>query len=523
MLLLVILTIVTAIRIRLVNMPLERDEGEFAYGGQLLLQGLSPYKHAYTVMLKLPGTCAAYAVAMLLFGQTAVGIRVAVILVTLATALFVFLMARRIYGDFAGVVAAGAYALLSISPPTLGLDAHAAHFVMLPAVAGIFLLQNWREHIPATRVFFAGLLLGLALLMKQTGAAFGICAAVWIARNEFSRQDRSYRRMAMRLGWLAFGGLLPFFLTCLLIMLAGDWGQFWLWTIKYLVIHAGMATFTQAMHMAFENVETLFQTAPGLWSLAPAGLLLLFCESSLRPWRFFILNFVFFSALATYPGWRGHYFIQLLPATGLLAGVTAHVLWKWLVRLRMRLLSAGIFILIFVGAAGWSLIESRAVFFQLTPVQACRAIHDGNPFPEAVKIGRYLDDHCRSSAKIAVMGSEPEIYFYSRRLAATGYVDMYPLMEPQPYALEMQKQMIHEIEKNDPDYIVVVSNNYSWLQQANSPMLIFNWLSQYEKNHLRLVAWIDVSSRGSTKYHWSVKKNSFPPRSSNWLAIFKRR
>ncbi len=34
--LLVVLAIVTVIRIRLVNMPLERDEGEFVYGGQLM-------------------------------------------------------------------------------------------------------------------------------------------------------------------------------------------------------------------------------------------------------------------------------------------------------------------------------------------------------------------------------------------------------------------------------------------------------------------------------------------------------
>jgi len=70
-LLLVILAIVVAIRIRLLNMPLERDEGEYAYAGQLLLQGVSPYQAAYNVTLKLPGTCVAYALIMAVFGQTA--------------------------------------------------------------------------------------------------------------------------------------------------------------------------------------------------------------------------------------------------------------------------------------------------------------------------------------------------------------------------------------------------------------------------------------------------------------------
>ena len=56
------------IRVRLLEMPLERDEGEYAYAGQLLLQGIPPYELAYN--MKLPGTYFAYAAGMAVFGQT---------------------------------------------------------------------------------------------------------------------------------------------------------------------------------------------------------------------------------------------------------------------------------------------------------------------------------------------------------------------------------------------------------------------------------------------------------------------
>ena len=49
-------------------MPLERDEGEYAYAGQLMLQLIPPYQLAYN--MKLPGIYAAYAVVLKLFGQT---------------------------------------------------------------------------------------------------------------------------------------------------------------------------------------------------------------------------------------------------------------------------------------------------------------------------------------------------------------------------------------------------------------------------------------------------------------------
>ena len=66
---LLVLLFVGFIRVRLLDMPLERDEGEYAYAGQLILQGIPPYELAYN--MKLPGTYFAYALGMAVFGQTA--------------------------------------------------------------------------------------------------------------------------------------------------------------------------------------------------------------------------------------------------------------------------------------------------------------------------------------------------------------------------------------------------------------------------------------------------------------------
>ena len=178
--LLLILAVVTAIRFRLLDMPLERDEGEYAYAGQLLLQGIPPYQDVYN--MKWPGTYAMYALIMTMFGQTAGGIHAGLILVNLASAMLVFVLARRIYGDAAGAVAAGAYALLSINPATIGLAAHATHFVVLPALAGILLLQNLDDNTSLMRIFGAGLSWVLPF-EEPSGAAFGI-AAVWMVRYE---------------------------------------------------------------------------------------------------------------------------------------------------------------------------------------------------------------------------------------------------------------------------------------------------------------------------------------------------
>lgn len=124
------LLLAVTVRVRLINLPLERDEGEYAYAGQLMLQGIPPYQLAYN--MKLPGVYAAYAGIMGLFGETIAGIHTGVLLVNVATIVLLFLLGRRLMDSRAGGVAAASYALLSVSPSMLGLAGHATHFVVLP-------------------------------------------------------------------------------------------------------------------------------------------------------------------------------------------------------------------------------------------------------------------------------------------------------------------------------------------------------------------------------------------------------
>jgi hypothetical protein len=520
-----VLLIVMVIRIRLLDTPLERDEGELAYGGQLMLQGVSIYKGAYTDALKFPGTCAANALAMLLFGQTTAGIHAAVILVTLATAVLLFVLARGVFSEAAAAAAAAGYALLSISPPSLALAAHATHFVMLPAVAGIFLLRDPGRQSGSVRIFFAGLLLGVALLMKQTGAVFGIFAAIWLVRCEWVSKERSPRRLVVRLGCLALGGLLPFFVTCILIAFAGDWPQFWFWGFKFPAAHAGILPFKRGLETAMGQVALLFMAAPGLWSLSLLGLVLLFCAPALSTWRFFVSAFFLFSVAAVYPGWRGHYFIQLFPAAGLLCGAAFDGLSAIVMRLKIsfspRLILMPVF---FVGLAS-PLLQWSDIYFTLGPIAVSRTIYGTNPFPEAVQVGRYLAAHCPPDGRIAVLGSEPEIYFYSHRRAATGYLVTHDLMEPQPYALQMQEGMIHEIEQTNPDYVVFVHVPASWLQYSDSKTLIMDWFPKYQKQRLRLVGLIEIPSNGGPDvYRWFEGNPTEVQTSAQlWIGIFARK
>jgi len=180
------LVTVAAVRLRLLNLPLERDEGEYAYAGQLMLQGIPPYQLAYN--MKFPGTYAAYAAIMALFGQTPAGIHFGLLCLTTLTALMLFWLGKKVLDPTAGIVAASAYAVLAASPAMLGLAGHATHFCAFFAVAGLCAMWRARQSRDWRVILAAGFLFGMGILMKQQAALIAVWASlawtVWCFRGE---------------------------------------------------------------------------------------------------------------------------------------------------------------------------------------------------------------------------------------------------------------------------------------------------------------------------------------------------
>jgi hypothetical protein len=123
---------------------------------------------------------------------------------------------------------------------------------------------------------------------------------------------------------------------------------------------------------------------------------------------------------------------------------------------------------------------------------------------------------------VAVVGSEPQIYFYSGRRSATSYIYTYPLMEPTQAAGKMQQEMITQIETAKPAFMVFVRVTTSWLVQPNSTQDIFNWFEPYVSNFYKLVGVADIQPSGQTVYYWNNNAKNPSPESQFWVAVFKR-
>jgi Dolichyl-phosphate-mannose-protein mannosyltransferase len=508
------------IRFRLRDMPLERDEGEYAYVGQLMLQGIPPYQEAYA--MKLPGTYAAYAVLMAVFGQTPAGIHLGLILVNTATIMLVFLLARRLFGNLAGVVACATYALLSTSESVLGLAAHATHFVVLPALAGILILLWAIESRKWWLYFVSGLILGLAFLMKQPGIFFVLFAGLYLLKSE-AKKPLDHRGLARRAGVFSAGAILPFTLTCLWLLRAGLLGKFWFWTFVYASQYASSNSVMAAIPVLELVGPGVVSASVFVWIVAALGLTALFWDRESRPHAGFVLAFLLFSFLAVCPGFyfRGHYFILMLPAVAVLAGLAVSSGTRKAREMGINALAFAP-VLVFLAAAAYSVMKQRQFLFVDDPMTATRAVYAPSPFSEAPQIAEYILAHSSPQARIAVLGSEPQIYFYAHRRSASGYIYMYELMEEQKFAAKMQQDAIHEIEAAQPEYIVNVNVFFSWFPRPNSDRAIFQWARTYIQQHYELIGLVDLQPQGS-EFRWDDAARAHSLRSSNFVEVFRRK
>jgi hypothetical protein len=519
----IIIAITAGIRFRLLDVPLERDEGEYAYAGQLLLQGIAPYDQIYN--MKLPGIYVAYVVIMAIFGQSCTGIHLGLLVANAVIIVLLFLLVRHLTDSFAGVFAAAAFAVLSMAQSVLGIFAHAEHFVILFAIPGIFLLVLAIDRKSLVLLLAASILLGISFLMKQHGAAFIVFAGLYLLFSQLRHRPFELKPFLLRVGLFIIGVMLPFGITCLILWRVGVFEKFWFWTFVYARQYVSIVPLLTGLKILKSKIISITTSAILIWILAGIGLVALFREKKIRNRGPFIVSFSLFSFLSTCPGlfFREHYFILLLPAVALLSGFGLFGIREVLREQKATIGKDIIAVLLGLTVLFLTLYQQKKLLLAKDPRVLSRIVYGANPFPESLKIAEYIKDNSSSNDTIAILGSEPQILFYSHRRSATSYIYMYPLMEPHPYALQMQEEMIQQIETARPKFLISVNISTSWLTKTTSKKLVFDWFPQYIQQYYRLLGVIDIVSSKHTIYRWDENVVEYIPKSQSWLAVFERK
>jgi len=501
--------------------PLERDEGEFGYIAQQLLHGVPVYLSAYTQ--KLPGAYWMYELFLLLFGQSAVGIHLGLLLTNAATMALIFLTLRKSHGGLAGCAGALIYGVMALSPALLGSAGHATHFIAFFSVAGLYALLLARERVKVWLYLLSGMLFGLAFLMKQSGIFYAPLIFAFLLVDAFVLEPARRTGVAARAGAFAAGAAAPMVLTAAYYLAIGHLVTLWYWPFQLAREFGEQVGFAGALQNLRDRTREVTAGFLIVWLVGAVGLGVMLRDRSLGALRYLLATFGLAAVLSIVPGYffTTHYYIAILPFLAILVGGLLDVVARGRGERGPSLVgTAAVGATIAIGLMAGIARYEPFYTGRIPDDAAARIIYSGNPFPESVEIGQYLREHTSPGDSIAVLGSETQIYFYARRPSASRFVNAYFLTSDHPKARDMQLELIRDLDRVRPKYLVYTNSRLSWTLHENSPRDIFEWYGTSKKGY-DVEGLVEIGPGGSTAI-WGAAAAS-APRGSEYFEVLKRR
>lgn len=434
--------------------PLTPDEGEYAYAAQSLERGMAPYDHAF--IQKPPMIIYSYAVADLLCSRLFWAPRLlAALFVALATGLLGWI-ARREFGPGFGWPAMWLATPMILLPGISQFEANTEMFLLLPLLAtvAIYVYSRHRGHQPQFCFAAAGLAV-TALLYKYT--VLPLLLFLWVNWLVEVYRSKGVAFLGQCLAASLFGALLAAAAI-----------------LGYFLVHDGGATLWECT-VRFNRyyVETATFGSVGLWLnlkwfWAKWWILFIIPWAALvrpGPRLGFWLGMLLASLLCTCGSRYGQYYVLAVPFWALLTTVGISALAAPIARSlgRPQKWIEGALLLVIV----LIVILPDLAWLTYSPEEfAAQNMVETGPFLAARPAAARVAALSSPEQYVCVVGSDPEILSYARRMNSTRFITAYQLVFRSPMKRRYQQQAISDLQQHPPALIVLPT---SWLSVESPP------------------------------------------------------
>ncbi len=460
------------------DLPLERDEGGYAYIAWRMTLGETPYLDWFDQ--KPPGIFGIYRAAIGLTDAAGVAARALAALFSAVASIALFYLVRDLLGALAGWTAALLLALLSADPMIHGSIANTELF-MLPGiiVATLCVLRaSDSAQMPIATTVAAGIAIGLAMTFKQV-AALNLPFFLLVHALRVRGPER-WRRLAAFAAWLGVGVAAVWVPIFAWLQLHGALGAAIDATFLHNLAYAGALPVSRRLELLTAYGTPLLRSQAVAWTLAAVGAALLASRRD-RFAAYFLGGWALANAAGVAVGGHffPHYFQQLLPGIAALAAAAVCGARARLEPSRWRVAVLG-------GIAIAPLVLTMISFWILSPAAAIQRIYPLNSFASMPLLAKEIESISESDDAVFVFGTEPEILFYARRASATRYIYLFPVFGPFPNALERQQAVIDEVSHSLPRVMLWLPNQMFFAEGA--PQLLTSWFQRVVAREYRVHA-----------------------------------
>jgi hypothetical protein len=522
----IIICLIAYIRSNFLNVPFERDEGSYAYCGNIILDGAIPFKDIGSQ--RLPGVFYSYAVMVAIFGYTLKSLHIGFIILNIISAIIIFLIGRRLFNNAAAIACALSWALLSMNMGISGFTIQSEHIVALFALAGIYFLIKYFDNKSYYLIALSGLFFSFAFEVKQTSFFLGLFAGLLLVGKQFFVKDREYKQIILSVLIFSAAVILPVALDLFIVWKRGGWEDFNYWFFDIRKEYSSVISFDQGIEYLKMSWPGMYNNYKFIWIVSAIGSLTIFL-TSVKWWvKLAVLGFFGFGFLTVMPGnhYYGHYFLQWVPTVCISAGafffsVEEIIKTRFNLKAASRYIALGILVL-----ASFSNISAlKKYYFNTNSTQLLRQVYGLNPFPESKVIADKLNTMMKPEDKLAVFGTEIQMYFYTNKISPSRFAGSGALLEfPIKKAEEWQKEFMSDVEKANPRFLVFYSHPISWLAHPNVNNLIFPWFDKFSAEKYNLIGYADMYDN-MTNYVWApnIDLVNSPPKSQYKIFVFERK
>ena len=458
------------------NIVLERDEGEYVYAAQEILRGKLPYKDFYN--MKFPGVYYFNALIFFLFSDSLSVVKFTLLLLNFCSAFFIYRIACVWYNNQIGKLAAGIFLIFCSCFSAQGWTANAEHFVIFFGTMGIFVAGLFFTKNNILYFFLAGFFLACATICKQQGILFAVFQVIQLilSKTLFQRNRISAISFFKTLAVYVLGFSIPIGLMLIYFYEKKVLDDFYFFTVQYASSYGNQITpFKEVWHF-----RPIFWDACGFWILFFSMFYNAIKSRTFLKTHLNVILFFACSFAASSVGWyyRAHYFQFIFPAAAIMSAFMVSELkeiWKIkYVNLKSYLVLS--FIAVLILQMGYIFSDSNEkIIDKMYP-------HDYffNKKQIADKINEKFGDE---NYKIGIIGNEPEIFFYTKKQSASGFMYIYSLVEKHKFADSLTLQFFKEMENRKPEILMYFTDYKISPENPKTVNQITNWYNQFKQNY----------------------------------------
>lgn len=505
------------LRWRLLDIPLERDEGGFAYMGYSWIKG-NPLFSDY-VDVKPPLIYILYGVFESIFGTTPKGIHTGLFIFNLGFTITFYFYIKQKFSFGTAMISSLVFILLSSLPNVFGFAAHATQLLLWPTIGGIWLLDYSLKQSKIFWLIPAGILLGIAFLIKQQAIGFMLFAGFYLTYILLI-QEKNWKKWLISGSVLTSSAVLPYILCILWFYASGRLNNFWYWTYTWPSQFAATQTgnidiFNMMYGMVTRNIEYF-------WYLGLVGIILSFFDKWSSENKVFagLLTFFGFAALSVGFHYYPHYFVLLLPAISLGVGLAFRFVYtKINLVTQNTMLTYPVITVVFFMMFYSHYKPQKGYFTKTKKEDIIRNVYGTNPFQESYVVGNKIKSMSKQGDSILVLGSEPQLLFYSQLPSISQHMHYYQLVDGGSQNDSLQSELITKVEKSKPKYLVFVRNNFSWLEKDPKNKL-FQWMDKIIPFY-NLKGFVNTYPDKASEYFWDAEATQDKMGSGDIIFLFE--